>query len=333
MAGGRTAGGTSRRVLRLGTRESALAVAQSRWVARRLAALGQPVELVLSTTPGDLSTLPVDQLGGTGVFVSALRERLLAGEVDLVVHSCKDLPTAPAPGLLLAAVPEREDPRDVLVRRADGPPDTWPPAGARVGTGSPRRGAQLLAHDPRLRIVPLRGNVDTRLRRLVAGELDAVVLARAGLARLGRLAEPGLAASPLPPSVVLPAAAQGALAVECRADDHSLAAVLGRLDHPASRAAVEAERSLLAALDAGCTAPVAAHAEVDGDALRLTGLVAAGDGGLVLRDTETGPAVEAEAIGRRLARALLAAGARPLITETRAAVDPSAAPTGKAGLA
>jgi hydroxymethylbilane synthase len=244
--------------IRLGTRRSALALAQSQPVADALAAAtGRPVELVEITTRGDVTAEPLARIGGTGVFVSALRDAVLAGEVDLAVHSYKDLPTAPATGLTVAAVPLREDPRDVLIA-ADGRKLADLRQGATVGTGSPRRAAQLLAFRPDLNVTPVRGNVDTRIRLVMSGDVDAVVLARAGLARLGRLDE---ATQVLEIDEMLPAPAQGALAVECRPDTE-LAASIAMLDDPHSRAAVDAERSLLATLEAGCSAPVGAYAEV-----------------------------------------------------------------------
>ncbi|WP_298749014.1 hydroxymethylbilane synthase [uncultured Serinicoccus sp.] len=246
------------RPLRLGTRRSALATSQSGWVADRLREAGREIELVLVTTEGDTSRRSLTEIGGTGVFASALRGALLDGRIDLAVHSLKDLPTAPADGLVVAAVPEREDPRDVLVAR-DGLALADLPAGAVVGTGSPRRAAQLGLLRPDLEIRDIRGNVDSRIRMVRDQVLDAVVLARAGLARLGRLDE---ATQVLDTEDMIPAAGQGALAVECRADDTGLAAELaGILDHPATRAAVSAERAALAALEAGCTAPVGALAQ------------------------------------------------------------------------
>ena len=298
--------------LRLGTRGSALALAQSGHVADSLRALGHDVELVRITTRGDTSSAAISQLGGTGVFVTALRDALLEGKVDLAVHSYKDLPTAPAPGLVVAAIPPRQDARDALVAR-DGLTLGELPAGARIGTGSPRRTAQLRALGMGHRIVGVRGNVDTRVGYVRSGELDAVVLARAGLARLGRLGE---ITETLDPLQVLPAPAQGALAVECR-DDNDLAAALKALDDPDSRVAVEAERALLAALEAGCSAPVGALAEVvdddDGPAVYLRGLVAALDGSDVVRLSATGPTHDAPGVGQRLAAELLDLGAATLM--------------------
>jgi hydroxymethylbilane synthase len=307
--------------LRLGTRASELATTQSQTVADAItAATGATVELVHITTEGDRSTAAIQQLGGTGVFVAALREALLAGEVDLAVHSYKDLPTAPAPGLILAAVPEREDPRDVLVAR-DGLTLGELPPGSTVGTGAPRRVAQLRALGLGLDLVPIRGNVDTRLGRVAGnggrGDLDAVVLARAGLARLGRL---DVVTETLDPLQVLPAPAQGALAVECRTSDSRTRELLGRLENPSARACVAAERSVLAALEAGCSAPVAAYAEIaDGDTgpeLFLRASVTAIDGSDSVRGSTSGPLVDATALGRALAAELLDRGAAELMSQT-----------------
>ncbi|TDD69457.1 hydroxymethylbilane synthase [Jiangella aurantiaca] len=299
--------------LRLGTRRSALALVQARYVHDRLRSLGHEVELVEITTKGDLSSAPLDRIGGTGVFVTALREALLDGRVDLAVHSLKDLPTGSADGLVLAAVPEREDPRDVLCAR-DGLKLSDLPAGARVGTGSPRREAQLRALGLGIEIVGLRGNVDTRLSKVTDGTLDAVVLARAGLARLGRLDS---VTEVLDPMQVLPAPGQGALAVECRTADTALAEVLGALDDAATRAAVTAERTLLAVLEAGCTAPVGAYAEAaegeSGLELYIRAVVAARDGSVSIRKSATGPLGGAEQIGRALALELLADGAGAVV--------------------
>lgn len=299
------------RPLRLGTRGSALATAQSGTVADALRArLDRPVELVRVVTGGDRSSAPVSQLG-VGVFVSALRDALLAGEIDVAVHSYKDLPTAPAEGLTIAAVPVRADPRDVLVS-AGGKRLAELPSGARIGTGAPRRMAQLSAVDSSFDLVPIRGNVDTRLGKLRDGTLDAVVVAAAGLARLGRLDE---VTEFLDPDVMLPAPAQGALAVECRADD-PLAAELAGLDDPASRAAVVAERALLATMEAGCHAPVGGYATVEGDILVLRGVAAAVDGRSIRR-SGTGTPADAESVGRRLAAELLDAGADSLLESAR----------------
>jgi hydroxymethylbilane synthase len=305
--------------LRLGTRRSALAMAQARQVADALtAATGRTVELVEITTYGDVHRDAIATLGGTGVFVSALRDALLAGDVDLAVHSLKDLPTADPEGLVVAAVPQRADPRDALVAR-DGMVLGELPAGARIGTGSPRRTAQLHALGLGFEVEPIRGNVDTRLALVADGKLDAVVLARAGLARLGRL---DAVTEALDPLQMLPAPGQGALAVECRADDDVVRTALAGLDDAPSRAAVVAERTLLAVLEAGCSAPVGALGEpVEGDEgpeLYLRAVVASPDGRASVRLSATGPlrhVDDAAALGRRLADALLAEGVSDLMRE------------------
>jgi hydroxymethylbilane synthase len=294
--------------MRIGTRRSALALAQATGVARQLGALGTHTELVEITTEGDRSTAAVAQMGGTGVFVTALREQLLRGDVDIAVHSLKDLPTAPAAGLVIAAVPVREDPRDVVVSR-DGLALDALPVGARVGTGSPRRTAQLRALRPDIEVVAVRGNVDTRLALVERGDVDAVVVARAGLARLGRL---DAVSETLDVDRMLPAPGQGALAVECRADDTGVIDVLARLDDTTTRAAVTAERAVLTMLRAGCTAPVGAYAVASNEsaapALTLDAVVAAASGDVV-RLSATGSFDAAEQLGSDLATELLAAGA------------------------
>ncbi|KUF17486.1 MULTISPECIES: hydroxymethylbilane synthase [Streptomyces] len=313
------------KALRLGTRRSKLAMAQSGQVARRVTELtGRPVELVEITTFGDVSREHLAQIGGTGVFVTALRDALLAGEVDFAVHSLKDLPTAQPADLTLAAVPEREDPRDALVAR-DGLTFAELPDGARVGTGSPRRMAQLNAyarsHGLSIQTVPIRGNVDTRIGYVRDGKLDAVVLAAAGLSRVGRIDE---VTDFLSVDTVLPAPGQGALAIECAATHASLAAALAELDDPYTRVAVTAERSLLAALEAGCSAPVGALADLltDGQIvkeMRLRGVVGATDGSTLVQLSTTGPVPgthdQAMALGRELAVEMLAKGAAGLMGE------------------
>jgi hydroxymethylbilane synthase len=292
-------------VLRLGTRKSPMAMAQSGRVAAVITGMtGLDVELVGISTYGDASAAQLAQIGGTGVFVSGLRAQLLAGQVDLAVHSLKDLPVAPAPGLVLAAIPPRDDPSDALAAR-DGAKLADLPAGAAIGTGSPRRAAQLLMLRPDLRTVPVRGNAGTRLAKVAAGELDAVVLAYAGLARIGRL---DAVTQVFGPDEMLPAPGQGALAVECRADRADLASLLTCVDDPASRAATTAERSLLAALQAGCLAPVGAYA-AGTNVVRLDGVVVAADGGTSLRASAGGPAAEAERLGQQVAADLLRRGA------------------------
>ncbi|MEH1056197.1 hydroxymethylbilane synthase [Micromonospora sp. CPCC 206171] len=301
--------------LRLGTRGSALAMAQSGQVAEALtAATGREVELVEVVTAGDRSAAPVHRLG-VGVFVSALRDALTVGTIDLAVHSYKDLPTAAAAGLHIAAVPPRQDPRDALVATGGRTLAELPP-GAVVGTGALRRIAQLHALGLQLEVTPIRGNVDSRLRRVLGPEadLDAVVLARAGLARLGRT---DVITETLDPMLMLPAPAQGALAVECRADDQDLVELLAVLDHAPSRAAVTAERALLATLEAGCSAPVAAYAELAegdaGDEIYLRGAVISPDGTRDLRLSRTGTPADAAEIGKALAAELLELGADSIL--------------------
>ncbi len=303
-------------LLRLGTRGSALALAQTEWVAKRLRAVGLQVCIVPVRTDGDACAAPVTEIG-VGVFVSALREALVAGEVDVAVHSCKDLPTASDPRLVLAAVPERADPRDALVAR-DGMVLGELPAGAVLGTGSPRRGAQLRALGLGLQVESIRGNVDSRIRRVVDGELDGVVIAAAGLARLGRIQE---ATELLDPLQMLPAPGQGALACECRVDDLDTEHLLGAfLDDSGVRAAVTAERALLATLGAGCTAPVGALADVvedlddDGQVVLRLSLrgVAATAGDHLIRSSATGELTDAENLGRDVAAELLDLGAGAL---------------------
>ncbi len=300
--------------LRLGTRASALATTQSGLVAAMVRErLGREVELVEVSTEGDRSAAPLAQLGGTGVFVSALRDALLAGQVDFAVHSLKDLPTAPADGIAMVAVPPREDPRDVVVAR-DGLTLGGLPRGARVGTGSPRRAAQIGALGLGLDVVDIRGNVDTRIRKVVDGEYDAILLARAGLARLGRLDE---VTEVLDPLQMLPAPGQGALAVECRADAAELVEALATLDDRLTRVAVEAERAVLATLEAGCSAPLGALAEVvegeDGDELWIRAIALTLDGGWSVRMSATGAPHDAVGVGTRLASDMLAEGAADLM--------------------
>ena len=314
--------------LKLGSRRSPMAIAQSGDVARLLTErTGQRVEIAGVTTLGDVSREHLTQIGGTGVFVSALRESLLHREVDFAVHSLKDLPTGAAPGIVLAAIPSRDDPRDALVGR-DGAKLADLSAGARIGTGSPRRAAQLAMLRGDVTCVPIRGNANTRLAKVRDGQLDAVVLAYAGLARIGRI---DLVSEIFEPDDMVPAPGQGALAVECRAEDAELTELLAMIDYPASRAAVTAERSLLAALEAGCSAPVGAYAEfrqASPDRLQLHGVVigvpaatrqtvgpdaTAGSGAMVVRERGEADAAGAARLGRELAARMLALGAADLI--------------------
>jgi len=301
-------------LLRLGTRKSPMALAQSAAVASLIMErAGVRVELVGLTSFGDVSQADLAQIGGTGVFVSALRQCLLAGDIDLVVHSLKDLPTAEVPGIALAAVPVRDDPRDALVAR-DGAKLADLPAGALIGTGSPRRAAELRLMRPDIRPVPVRGNAGTRLAKVTSGELDAVVLARAGLDRIGHL---DLITEVFEPDEMVPAAGQGALAVECRDTDPGLAGLLGCADDPDSRAAVTAERAVLAGLQAGCHAPVGAYAVVT-DVLRLTAIVIGEDGAPPVSASAAAPAAEAADTGLQVARELLRRGAGRYVTAAAA---------------
>jgi hydroxymethylbilane synthase len=292
-----------------------MAIAQSRQVAGMITErTGRRVEIVGVTTLGDVSRDQLTQIGGTGVFVSALRDGLLRDEVDFAVHSLKDLPTGQAPGITLAAIPRRDDPRDALVGR-DGAKLADLPSGSRIGTGSPRRAAQLELLRGDITCVPIRGNANTRLAKVRDGELDAVVLAYAGLARIGCT---DVVTEIFEPDDMVPAPGQGALAVECRSDDAELAELLAAVDHPASRAAVTAERTLLAALEAGCSAPVGAYA-AGAERLHLHGVVlgrpAASPGGetMVVRERGEADAAGAEGLGREVAARMLARGAANLM--------------------
>ena len=312
-------------VLRLGSRKSPMAVSQSGGVARLITErTGRRVEIVGVTTLGDVTREQLTQIGGTGVFVSALREWLLRGDVDFAVHSLKDLPTGTMPGITLAATPLRDDPRDALVAR-DGAKLADLPAGARIGTGSPRRAAQLTLLRSDITCLPIRGNAGTRLGKVRDGEFDAVVLAYAGLARIGHT---DLVSEIFEPDSMLPAPGQGALAVECRTDDTELVELLAAVDHAPTRAAVTAERSLLAALEAGCHAPVGAYASQTGSRLHLEGIVLgaseesfqpavldspASAGRMVIRERGEADTADAERLGRELAERMLNLGAASLM--------------------
>jgi hydroxymethylbilane synthase len=305
-------------MIRLGTRGSALALVQARSVAAALT--GVEVEIVPMRTEGDrLADARLAVVGGKGLFVRDIEEALLRGDIDLAAHSLKDLPAEPPAGLVLAAFPPREDARDVLVTRRPSTLATLPD-GARVGTSSPRRRALLLAERPDLRVGAIRGNVDTRLRKLLGDEWDAVVLAAAGLRRLGLTPEHVEA---LDPERFVPAVGQGIIAVEARADDRRTLARLAAVDDAATHTCARAERAYLARLGASCNTPMAAHARLDGETLRMTAVVADEDGRRVLRASGTAPAADAAALGRELADDLLARGAAgitplsPVGTSTR----------------
>ena len=311
--------------LRIGTRRSALARAQSGWVRGRLAALhpGLEIDLVPMETQGDkLLDAPLAKFGGKGLFVKELEEALLDGRIDLAVHSLKDVPVALPGGLHLGAICEREDPRDALVSPRHGAFAKLP-QGARVGTSSLRRQAQLKARRPDLEIVPLRGNVQTRLDKIEREGLDAVVLALAGLRRLG-LEEH--VTEVLDPEVSLPAIGQGALAIECRAEDPATNARVAGLVHRESALAARAERAFLAQLGGGCQVPLGAYATLDGDRLRLRAFVGSPDGTRVVRGERRGAVEEGESIGRALAEDLIAQGAEEIIADLErafgAGIDP-----------
>jgi hydroxymethylbilane synthase len=292
------------RELIAGTRGSALAQGQARWVTDRLQVLcpGLVVRTEIIRTTGDaLPDQPLSQIGAKGAFSRELGDALLAGRVDLAVHSLKDLPTDPTPGLTIAAVTEREDARDVLVSRQNLGLDELP-AGSRIGTSSPRRMAQLLARRPDLRVVSIRGNVETRLSKALGAEYDAVVLAAAGLRRLNLA---GSVTQYLTVDVMLPAPGQGALAIETRSDDADTLAVIAGLQHQPTRLATNAERSFLRALGGGCQMPVAAYAEVRGAELTLRGLIASAGGTGLRRGELAGAADLGQEIGWELARRLM----------------------------
>ncbi len=298
--------------IRLGTRGSALAQAQARWVQEQLTARHPHcrVELVVIKTTGDtLHDVPLAQVGGKGLFIKEIEEALLSGQVDLAVHSLKDLPAQVPAGLMLGAVPAREDHRDAFISKRY-PNLEAIPAGGRIGTGSLRRRAQILHLRPDLEIVPLRGNVDTRLKKMESLGLDALILAAAGLNRLGLgQVYRGL----LPETEKLPAVGQGALGLEVRADDQRLQELLAFLDHPPSRVAVTGERAFLARLEGGCLVPVAALGRETGGSLTLEGLISDLEGRRYLRDRVSGPEDQAWSLGTALADRLLSRGGREIL--------------------
>ena len=300
--------------LRLGTRGSSLALAQARMMAARLRELhpGLEAEEVVIRTRGDeLVDSPLHQLGGKGLFVKEIEEALLGGRIDAAVHSLKDLPGELPPGLVLGAVPEREEPWDVLVSRGGESIRNLAP-GSRVGTSSLRRRAQLLRYRKDLEVVDLRGNVDTRLRKVAEGQVHAAILAAAGLNRLG-LGE--RATEALAPEVMLPAVAQGALGIETREGDAETLALLAALEHLPTRQAVEAERRVMAVLEGGCKVPMAAFAELRRGRLRLRALVASLDGERLAEAEGEDAPERASALGEEVARRILAAGGRDILSE------------------
>jgi hydroxymethylbilane synthase len=300
--------------LRLGTRSSPLARWQADWVAAQLQTRGVAVQMVHITTQGDVKAGPLGQIGGQGLFTKEIQRSLLAGAVDLAVHSLKDLPTATVEGLALAAVPPRENTSDVLIGRTAARLEELPP-GARVGTGSPRRRAQLLHFRRDLDLLEIRGNVDTRLRKLDEGEFDAIILAHAGLNRLGlahRITQV------IPPEIMLPAVGQGALGLETRASDAQTRRAIEPLNDPPSHQAVLAERTVLSALRAGCLAPVGVWARVvDDNNLILDAVVLSDDGRQRLFATGSGRLQAAEQLGQQIAAELTDQGALRLIEHAR----------------
>jgi len=308
------AGNNTRSSLVIGTRGSRLAVWQAEWVQARLKefAPGLTVTLQRIKTSGDkILDVPLAAIGGKGLFVKEIEEALLQSEIDLAVHSMKDVPTVLPDELDILCVPAREDPRDVLVSRDSCSLDQLP-KGSRVGTSSLRRQAQLLHYRLDLRIQLLRGNLDTRLRKLQNGEYEAIVLAAAGLSRMGWSNK---VTEYLPPEVSLPAIGQGALGLEGRRKDRFVQALVEKLEHRPTRAAVMAERALLERLEGGCQVPIAAHATVKGDTLIMDGLIASVDGRRLIRDTIQGPASEAQGLGMQLAEKLLAQGGDVILNE------------------
>ena len=304
----------SRSTLILGTRGSKLAVHQSQWVQARLQELapGLTISLQRIQTSGDkILDVPLAKIGGKGLFVKEIEDALLSREIDLAVHSMKDVPTALPEGLDILCVPPREDPRDALITRDGCRLDQLKP-GARIGTSSLRRQAQLLHYRPDFTIEMLRGNLDTRLRKLREGQFDAIVLAAAGLRRLAWDAE---ITEYLPVHLSLPAIAQGALGIEARSDDSFVRELLSRFEHRPTRITVTAERAMLHRLEGGCQVPIAAHAVLEGDRITVDGLVASVDGRRVIRHQIQGPASEAQALGTKLAERLLADGGDVILKE------------------
>jgi len=305
--------------IRLGTRRSALAQWQAQWVAERLRSLGVKVELVLIVTRGDRTTGPIGTASAQGVFTREIQHALIEGRIDLAVHSLKDLPTAAADGLTLGAVPRRAAAGDVLVSNTHASLEALP-KGAVVGSGSTRRRAQLLHARPDLVVKPIRGNVDTRLRKLDEAECDAVILAEAGLVRLGL---EGRIAQRLPYSLMLPAPGQGALGLEIRANDQPVRSAVEQLDDPATHQAVTAERTMMAALGAGCLAPLGALAVAQDGRLTLSARVLGPDGAECLEATDHAERAAAAELGRRVARRLLEQGAARLIEAARGRQEPA----------
>ena len=294
----------------IGSRGSALARWQAEWVKERLESPSAEVEIKIIRTAGDhFESIPLTQSGAKGIFIKEIEDALLAGEIDLAVHSLKDLPTEQPRGLIIAAVPAREDARDVLVSR-HGAKLADLPSGAIVGTGSLRRQSQLKWVRRDLNVTAVRGNVDTRLKKLERGDFDALLLAAAGLRRLGLAVR---VTETLSPEIMCPAVGQGALAIEARGDNPSILRIVKSLDDFATHQAVRAERALLLHLGGGCQLPIAAHATIDAGSLHLLGVVASPDGARLIKTEGTGPTAEPEALGARIAVDLAKQGAKALL--------------------
>jgi len=311
-----------RTLLRIGTRASLLAVTQSTWVKNQIeqAHPGTRVELVKITTKGDrILDVPLAKVGGKGLFVKEIEDALLAGEVDLAVHSMKDVPTELPQRLHIGIIPLRETPKDAFLSVQYASIEALP-VGATVGTSSLRRKSQLAALRPDLNIIDLRGNIDTRLRKLDEGLFDAIILAGAGLHRLGLEKR---ITTLLDPEQMLPAISQGALGIELRRDDAELFAGLQFLHHPATAIAVAAERAFLLRLEGGCQVPIGAHASLSNDTITLTGLIAAVDGRRILKETATGPVDQAQSLGTSLAETLLARGGKAILDAVYCAQSPA----------
>ncbi|MDO3377883.1 hydroxymethylbilane synthase [Geoalkalibacter halelectricus] len=305
----------SKKQLRIGTRASQLALWQANWVKNCLEQRYPDLEVTLTKikTQGDrILDVPLAMVGGKGLFVKEIEEAMLRGEVDIAVHSMKDVPTVFPEGLALRCITEREDPRDILVLRPGVASWQELPQGARIGTSSLRRKSQLLHARPDLHMIDIRGNVETRLRKLTDEDLDAVVLAAAGMKRLGFA---GMISEYLEPATMLPAIGQGALGLESRIDDAETNALIDFFNHSETAYAVTAERALLRHLEGGCQVPIAAYGTVSGDQVLLTGLVASVDGAQFLKKTLTGPVAEAQALGVSLAEDLLVMGADKILNE------------------
>ncbi|HET7628300.1 MAG TPA: hydroxymethylbilane synthase [Bacillales bacterium] len=308
------------RTITVGSRKSNLALVQSRWVIEQLAEITDrfTFEVKKISTKGDrILDVTLSKIGGKGLFVKEIERALYEREIDMAVHSMKDMPSEMPDGLVIACIPARVDPRDVLITRGNQKLSELP-SGAVVGTSSLRRGAQVLAHRPDLQVEPVRGNIDTRIRKLKDGQFDAIVLAAAGLVRMGWTDD--IVTEFLEPSICLPAVGQGALAIECREDDHELLALLGEINDEATFRTVSAERAFLRTLDGSCQTPIAAFAEEqDNNRVKLTGLVSSIDGKTRFRGEKIG--VDPEEIGVSLAEELLAQGARDVLAEVKEELD------------